>query len=343
MKTVINRQKIRFLTVILLMFLIANPLFAQRRIQIKLASLVPENTAWGAAINRLAAEWNRATNGEVVVTVYHSGTAGDEPEVLRKLRLNQIQAAVFTSMGMNAVMPEVMAFSYPFLIRNDDEFAEVMRRLKPDLDTRIQQNGFVTLAWVHAGWIKLFSRNPIVTPADLRRQKLATGADDQQMLQAFRIMGYQMVPVELSQLPISLNNGTVDAVYQSPVYAAANQIFGICRNMSSVNVAPFMGGIIMNNAAWRSIPERYRPQLLEICRRIESEIGASIASLERDSISTMTRYGLRINELTAEQLQVWYDDTARFENNLVGTTNAVFNRDYYLRIRNILTEYRRGQ
>jgi TRAP-type C4-dicarboxylate transport system substrate-binding protein len=343
MKNLIDKRRVRFLPVVLLLLLIANPLFAQRRITIKLASLVPENTAWGAAINRLAAEWNRATNGEVVVTVYHSGTAGDEPEVLRKLRLNQIQAAVFTSMGMNAVMPEVMAFSYPFLIRNDAEFAEVMRRLKPDLDTRIQQNGFVTLAWVHAGWIKLFSRNPVITPADLRRQKLATGADDQQMIQAFRIMGYQMVPVELSQLLILLNNNSLDAVYQSPVYAAANQVFGICRNMSSVNVAPFMGGILMNNAAWRSIPDRYKPQLLDICASIERDIGASIATLERDAIATMVRYGLQINELTPEQLEVWYDDTARFENNLVGTSNAVFNRDYYLRIRNILTEYRRGR
>jgi TRAP-type C4-dicarboxylate transport system substrate-binding protein len=343
MKTLISKRGIRFLTVFFLILLMASPLFAQRRITIKLASLVPENTAWGAAINRMAAEWNRATNGEVVVTVYHSGTAGDEPEVLRKLRLNQIQAAVFTSMGMNQVMPEVMAFSYPFLIRDDAEFAEVMRRLKPDLDTKIQQNGFVTLAWVHAGWIKIFSRHPVVTPADLRRQKLATGGDDQQMLQAFRIMGYQMVPAELSQLPILLNNNNLDAVYQSPVYAAANQIFGICKNMSGVNVAPFMGGILMNNAAWRSIPERYRPQLLEICSRIEKEIGASIASLERDAISTMVRYGLQISELTDEQLQVWYDDTARYENNLVGTTNAVFNRDYFLRIRNVLTEYRRGR
>jgi TRAP-type C4-dicarboxylate transport system substrate-binding protein len=156
-------------------------------------------------------------------------------------------------------------------------------------------------------------------------------------------MGYQMVPIELSQLPISLNNGTVDAVYQSPVYAAANQIFGICRNMSGINVAPFMGGILMNNAAWRSIPDRYKPQLLEISSRIEREVAASIASLERDAIATMVRYGLQINELTDDQLQVWYDDTARYENNLVGTTNAVFNRDYYIRIRNILTEYRRGR
>jgi len=67
-----NKRKIRFLLVILILFFIVNPLFAQRKITIKLASLVPENTAWGAAINRLAAEWARITNGEVEVIVYHN-------------------------------------------------------------------------------------------------------------------------------------------------------------------------------------------------------------------------------------------------------------------------------
>jgi len=338
-----NKCKISFLYFVLFLFLIANPLFAQRKITIKLASLVPENTPWGAAINRLAADWGRVTNGEIEVIVYHNAAAGDEPEVMRKLRINQIQAAVFTSMGLNQVMPEVMAFSYPFLIRNDAEYQEVMRRLKPDLDAKIQQNGFVTLAWARAGWIKFFSRNPVFTPDDMRRQKLATGAEDQQMLQAFRIMGYQMVPVNLSELMVLLNSGMVDAVYQSPVYTAANQVFGITRNMASINVAPFMGGILMNSTAWRRIPDRYKPQLLEIGRAVEREIETSITNLETEAINTMVRYGLRINELTPTQTQVWYDDMARFENNLVNSPNAVFNRDYYTRIRNILTEYRRGR
>jgi len=336
-------MKTRFLSAVLLLFLMASPLFAQRKITIKLASLVPENTAWGVAINRLAAEWGRVTNGEVEVIVYHNAAAGDEPEVMRKLRINQIQAAVFTSMGMNQVVPEIMAFSYPFLIRSDAELEEVINRLKPDMDAKIQQSGFITLAWARAGWVRFFSRNPVFTPDDLRRQKLATGAEDQQMLQAFRIMGYQMVPVNLTELMVLLNSGMVDAVYQSPIYTAGNQVFGITRNMSSINVAPFMGGILMNNTAWRRIPDKYKPQLLEIGRDVERNIEASIAALEAEAISTMVRYGLRINELTPAQAQVWFDDMARFENNLAGTSNAVFNRDYYLRIRNILIEYRRGR
>jgi TRAP-type C4-dicarboxylate transport system substrate-binding protein len=333
-------NKIRCLAIILLL-LTSNPLFAQRTIRIGLASLVPENTAWGMAINRMAADWAKATNNEVQVVVFHGGTAGDEPEVLRKLRLNQIQAAVFTSVGLTSVTPEVMAISYPFMIRNDAELNEVMTRLKPDLDARMQKSGFVPLAWAHAGWIKFFSKTPVYTPSDLRKLKLATGTEEE-MLQAFRIMGYQMVSVHLNQLISDLNSGRIDAVYQSPIYAAGGQVFGIAKHMADINVAPFMGGILINETAWRRIPERYKPELLAICKRMERDIESSIFNLENEAITTMARYGLQINRLTPQQSQEWYDDLARYENRLVGGSAPVFNRDFYNRISVILADYRRG-
>ncbi|MCL2066062.1 MAG: TRAP transporter substrate-binding protein DctP [Treponema sp.] len=324
------------------LFLSVCPLFAQRRITIRLASLVPENTPWGAAINKMASDWARVTNGEVEVIVYHNGTAGDEPETLRKLRLNQIQAAVFTSLGLNSIMPEVMALSYPFLIRDNAELDEVLSRIKPELNEKIQQNGFTTLAWARAGWIKIFSKSPVHVPNDLRRLKLGTSSDELQMIQAFRLMGYQIVPISINDILVFLNGGMIDAIYQSPIYAAGTQIFGVAKNMSSINIAPFMGGILMNNTAWRRIPERYRPQLMEICREMEATIEASIVNLETEAVSTMLRHGLILNELSVQQEQEWYTDMGRYENSLVGT-GQIFNREYYLKINDILTNYRRGR
>jgi TRAP-type transport system periplasmic protein len=337
-----SKQKINSLLFIFLLFIVS-PLFAQQKVTIRLASLVPENTAWGAGINRIAAEWSKITNGEVEVIVFHNGTAGNEGEVLRKLKINQIQAAVFTSMGVSAIMPEVMSVSYPFLIRNDNELTAVMQKIKPQLDTKIQQNGYVTLAWACAGWIKIFSKTPVFTPDDLKKIKLAAPPEDQQMLQAFRLMGYQIVPVGLTDCLVSLRSGMIDAVYLSPVYAAGNQIFGVAGNMTNANLAPFMGGIFMNNTAWRRIPEKYKPQLLEVCKKLEKEIESSISGIETETTSTMIKYGLKVNNPSPQQLQAWYDDTAKYENNLTSGSTPVFNKEYYLLIRDILTDYRKGR
>jgi TRAP-type C4-dicarboxylate transport system substrate-binding protein len=338
-----NRQKKHKVLIGLVLFLSvvqAVPLYAQRKITIKLASMVPENTPWGAAINRMSVEWARATNGEVELVVYHNGIAGSEADVLRKLNLNQIQAAVFTSIGLNSVTPEIMTLSYPLLIRNDAEMEAVLQKLRSELDARIEKNGFATLAWARAGWVKIFSKAPVFTPADLRRQKLGTNPDELEMLQAFKAMGFQMVPVNMNDVLVSLNSGMIEAVYQSPISVAGYQIFGVAKNMSTINLAPFMGGIIMNQAAWRRIPNRYKDRLMAICKQIEREIDGSIAKLEAEAVATMSRYGLTVNQANPAQEQEWYREMTRHENELVG---PIFNKEIYQKITDILQEYRRGR
>jgi len=337
-----SERKFKFLIFLLMLFVIANSAFAQARQQIpsiKLASPVPENTAWGQMINRMAGEWNRIF-GENKVIVFHGGTSGTETQVLGLLRSNQVQAGIFTSMGLNSVVKEVMALSYPFLIRNDNELKEVLGKLRPEIDTLFQSRGFVTLTWAHAGWIKLFTRTPAYTPDDLRKQKVASSPDEQDLLQAFRLMQYNIVPAGLNELLMSLQSGRIDATYISPIYAATGQLFGVAGNMSTVNVAPFMGAVLMNDVTWKRIPERFKPALLEACKKAQAEIEASLAALEAEAITTMVKHGLKIVDLTPSQMQVWYDDTAKYDNRLVG---SVFNREYFNKVNNILTEYRRNR
>ncbi|MDR1985671.1 MAG: TRAP transporter substrate-binding protein DctP [Treponema sp.] len=314
-------------------------LFAQRKVTIKLASMVPENTPWGAALNRMSQEWAAVSKGEVELRVYHNGVAGGEADVLRKLKLNQIQGVVLTSAGLNLIDSEIMTLSAPFLIRNDSELNRVLRDLKPVLEEKINKQGFFTLAWAKSGWVKIFSRREVFLPQDLKRQKLATSPETPEISQAFKVMGYQMVPVMMNDLLVSLNSGMIDAVYQSPALVGGMQLFGIAKNMASINIAPFMGGIILNQRAWSRIPEAYKPGLIEVSRRIAEDISDSITELETNVIKTMTSYGLKVNQISPEQEQAWYADVEGAMPALLGST---FNRDLYLKINSILQQYRSG-
>ncbi|MDR2095455.1 MAG: TRAP transporter substrate-binding protein DctP [Treponema sp.] len=316
------------------------PACAQRRkVTIKLASLVPENTPWGAALNRMAGEWRAVTNGEVELVIYHNGIAGSEGDVLRKLKGNQIQAAILSSFGLNSITPghEIMTLSCPFLIRNNAELDLVLGNLKPELERRINREGFFTLAWSKAGWVRFFSKKPVFVPADMKSQKLGANEQEPALMDAFKAMGYQMVPVAMNQILVYLNGGMIDAVYQSPVNVGGLQIFGVAKNMASINIAPFMGGIVMNQTAWRSISERYKPELLRIAKRLEAELDSSIQELEASAIAVMKSYGLIINEVSPAQEQLWYDDVDKVIPSLLGTA---FNRDMYSRIEALLRNYR---
>jgi TRAP-type C4-dicarboxylate transport system substrate-binding protein len=337
---ILKKASLFFLAVIL--FTGPVMVYSQRRpgrqITIKLASMVPANTPWGAALNRMASEWSAATNGEVRMQIYPNGTQGTETDVLQKLNMNVIQAAVFTSFGLNKIVPEILTVSCPLLIRNDEELNAVFDVMKPELEAKINSQNYYSMALVRGGWIKIFSKEPVFVPSDLKRMKVGSDPQEPAMMAAFKSMGYQVVPVESNRTLIALNGGTIDAIYVSPIASAGMQFFGVAKNMATVNIAPFLGGIVINKHTWEMIPEQHRAAILRITRRIGTEIEISLAQLESDAINTMLRHGLVINDLNPRQTQEWYDDLEKAIPILLGGTT--FNRDTYDKIDGIVKTYR---
>jgi TRAP-type C4-dicarboxylate transport system substrate-binding protein len=326
---------------LMILLLLATPayMFAQRKLTIKLASLAPENTDWGAALNRMATDWARISNNEVELVVYHNGIQGNEDTILQKLKGNAIQAGVFTSIGMSLICPEVITMSAPFFIRNDAELDLVLAEVKPELEKRINDQGFFMLTWAKSGWLKIFSKTPVSTPAELKRMRVGSSSDTPKLTQAFRSMGYQMTEIGLNDFLIAVNAGRVDAICQSPIYTASTQVFTTLKYMASINIAPFMGGLVLNRQAYRELSRRsYWNQLLEVALRTGRDIDASINRLESTAVNTMFRYGLLDEQLSPEQERVWY---AEFEASMPALLrNGTFDQTLYNRISDILRRYR---
>ena len=330
-------MKIFRFTLALALIFLAGQIFAQRTITIKMASQVPENTPWGEYFNKIAADWSRITNGEVKLIIYHNGTAGNEESVVRNLRLNQLQAAVLSTFGLAEITPEITTLSCPFFIRDDNELELVLKETKKEFEDKLDAKGFFTIAWARVGWVKFFSKAPVFVPADLKKQKLGTYSEYEKLNQIFKTMGFQMVPVSNEEILIALASPMVDAVYQSPIAVGGTQAFGLAKNMASINVAPFMGAIVITRRAWNSIPDKYKPQMLEAVKRREMELDRAAKKLEEDMIKIMEQYGLKVNQLTPAQEQLWYNEIERAMPGMVGT---VFDKTIYNRIDAILRGYR---
>jgi TRAP-type C4-dicarboxylate transport system substrate-binding protein len=349
---VINARRFTGIIVIGALFalwtLAATPLFAEgqgdagqnRHISIKLASLVPELSPWGTALNKMSRNILAETDGNVEVIVYHNGVAGGESDALRKLRLNQIQAAILTSFGLNEITPEILTLSCPFLIRTNGELDYVLQRLKPALEARINRQGFQTIAWSKVGFVSFFSKIPARTPNEMRAVKLGVSDVEVTMINVFKSMGYQLVPLPMDQSLIALHTNRSEAVYTSPLSAASFQLFATANNMMDFPIAPFMGGIVMNQTAWRGIPENYQAIILKHAKIAELEMDAEIQTLEQNAIDMMKKNGLNVYHLTPTEEALWISDTEKAIPRLLGPT---FDTDIYRQVVDLLKEYRAGR
>ena len=256
------------------------------------------------------------------------------------LSSNTIQAAVFTSFGLSSINPAVMTMSAPFLIRDDNELTAVMREVEGELEARINSGEFFMVAWSKAGFVNIFSRDPVFSPDDLKRQKIGSNPEADDMNTAFKTMGFQVVDSDWLDVGPKLASGALMAVYQSPAAIAAYQMHTILKNMLFTNIAPVLGGIVMNQVTWKKIGEinpRYQTDLLRATRRIAEEFDGSMSKTISDAITTMTREGLKVNRPSPAQEQLWYSEIERVTPSLMGST---YDRALYEKIVDALARYR---
>jgi TRAP-type C4-dicarboxylate transport system substrate-binding protein len=107
--------------------------------------------------------------------------------------------------------------------------------------------------------------------------------------------------------------------------------------MTSLNVAPFLGGLLVTQRAWQAVPDRYKRQLLDVTARIVRELDQSITKLEDDTINVMKQNGLIVNQVNPQQAQEWYDDTAKA---MPALMESAFDPVLYQKIDAILRDYR---
>jgi TRAP-type C4-dicarboxylate transport system substrate-binding protein len=222
-------------------------------------------------------------------------------------------------------------------IHDNNEFDAVLGEVRPILNRKIEEKGFVNLVWAKAGWVRIFSTVPVVYPDDLRKLRVGTNPDEEDLLNAFRTMGFNMVPVALTQVTQQLTTRRIDAIYQSPTAVAPIKLYKTTRYMNTIRLAPFMGGALMNQQGWREI-EKYRPQIQELFRNAGTNMESSFLQEEEKAIANMRADGLAVHDSTPAEEEVWHRDLQRYLPDLIARN--IFNKDMYERIRNILQNYR---
>ncbi|WP_461246790.1 TRAP transporter substrate-binding protein DctP [Treponema sp. R6D11] len=339
-----NKRTVIFIFMIFFIFSLG-VVYAQRGsargdvVNIRFASPLPRSSDWGRALDRLAADWEKVTQNRVRVIVSHDGREGGEGKMLSSLSSNAIQVAVFTSAGVAEICPAVMSLSIPFMIKNEAELDLVLENMLPLIDKRVK-NELVVISWSKGGWIYIFTKEKILTPDDLRKQRLATSPDLKDMNAVFRVMGYQLVETDITSTGTKLASNAVNAIYIIPAVVAPMQLYKSLNHMLELPIAPIMGAIVMNRVTWNKLSPTDQQEILKATRKVAAEFDASVVKTEANAIAAMGNDGLSVNRLNQAQHDLWSNEV---KNNLSSIVGPIFDRELYNQMNSILEKARSGK
>jgi TRAP-type C4-dicarboxylate transport system substrate-binding protein len=272
-------------------------------VPIKLASVLPDGSVWDKTLRQMAVEWRQATGDRVSVTIFGGGTQGDEPTMLRKVRLDALQATAVTVVGLASLDPAFNVFSVPFLFESYAELNAVLERLTPTLRKRLEAKGFVLLHWGHGGWLQLFSKRPVRTVADLKAVKLWTSAGDDRMTQWYKANGFQPRALAMTDILTGLTTGMIDGLPAPPLGALAFQWNRQAPYMLDIGLAPIVGGTLIARRTWSRIAEADRARMMEIALSADRRLQAEVPNQDRFAVALMTKQGLTVTKAEGPEWQ----------------------------------------
>jgi TRAP-type C4-dicarboxylate transport system substrate-binding protein len=300
--------------------------------------LAPEGSPWDVALRRIAADWYAASNGRLKVKVYAGGIAGDESSMIRKIRINQLQAAAVTGVGLGSLVEDFFTVQLPFLIHTSEEMEHVMAELEPTFNRMMEEKGFTMVTWFLAGWAYLFSKTPVATLRDAQSLKMYTDAATPKIVQAWEELGFEAVSIASTEVMVALQSDLVEAFIMTPLIAAAMQWFGVAKHMMDLPLAPMMSGIIISERVWKGIPEDLRTELLAIVDRHMQTLAEETTALEEQALAIMLDNGLQNRPVSPQTAAEWRRVMGEGLDLVTGT---VVSEQMVEQVQKLLREYRR--
>jgi TRAP-type C4-dicarboxylate transport system substrate-binding protein len=290
----------------------APPADAQRPLIVRMATLVPEGSSWHQILLETAEKWKQLSGGRVTLRLFPGGVAGDDPDVVRKMRLGTLNAGVLTSVGVAEIDRSVYALGIPLMFDSYDEVYWVHEQMRQGLEASLEERGFVALNWADGGWVHFFTKKPVAAPDDLRGLKLFSWAGDAEAVEVWRAAGFNPVPLPSTEIATSLKTGLVEAIGSPPQVAVISQFFNDAPNMTRLRWQLLLGATLISKSTWEKIPADIRPALLEATREAGARLRKEVREAETRDIEAMKKRGLNVVPVSAAQRAEWQKLTTSF-------------------------------
>jgi TRAP-type C4-dicarboxylate transport system substrate-binding protein len=293
--------RIRFRVVLALALVVGLPVLAAQDVRLRLGTLAPDNSPWTNALRSMSATWMKDTSNRVRMNVF---PVPSDSEAIARMAVDGLQAATLFVAGLGEIDPAFNVFGIPFFFESDAELEHVQKTLGPMLQQKLAARKVRLLSWGNGGWVRLFSKKPLRTVADIQAAKLYTTAGDAKTVAWYRNSGFNAVPLATSQIPAQLLNpiGLINAAPSPPVYATVSGMYKSAPYMLDLRLGPFTAATVITESAWRKIAPADQTKMLAAALVMQTQVNAAAPVLDAKYIDEMKKAGLNIVTLDAKGL-----------------------------------------
>jgi TRAP-type C4-dicarboxylate transport system substrate-binding protein len=276
-------------------------------VDIKIATVAPEGSQWMREIRAAAARVKTDTQGRVVLKLYGGGAMGNEKQVLRKIRIGQLQGGAFTAGGLAERYPDIIIYGLPMVFSTQEEVDYVRQRMDETLRKGLEQAGFVSFGFAGGGFARIFANRPVLNVADMRGRKIWVPEGDQVSMAAMKALDLSPVALPVTDVLTGLQTGLLDVVAAPPVGVIALQWHTRVRYMTTVPLIYTMGLMAVDASAFGKLSASdqtaFRTSMTAVYRHLDETSSIDDQAAQK----ALQASGIKFVDARADDIRSWKD------------------------------------
>jgi TRAP-type transport system periplasmic protein len=274
-------------------------------VDLKIASVAPDGSHWMQQMRASAEQISMRTGGRVSLKFYPGGVMGNDAQVLRKIRVGQLQGGAFTAGGLAERYSSLNLYGIPLLFESLDEVDYIRSRLDPKLLAGLEQSGFVAFGFVEGGFANLLSAAPVASVEDIRRKKVWVPEGDPISFLAMQALGLSPVVLPVTDVLTGLQTGLIEIAFASPVAALVLQWHTRVGYITELPISYSMGLVAIEREAFDELAAGDQ----EIVRNVLTETATNLDRTARDDNArarqVLLESGIEVVEVNAANVAEW--------------------------------------
>jgi TRAP-type C4-dicarboxylate transport system substrate-binding protein len=241
-------------------------------VTLRLASVVPDGTAWARELRAFGREVAASTHDAVQVKWYLGGIAGDEVQSHERVQRDQLDGIISGGMLCQRLAPSMRAAGMAAEFRDRDEAHYVVSRLMPTIQAEFLKAGYVVIGTAGIGFSVFFSRTPIHTMADLRQLRPWLWSLDDMLKTQLAAMGIHIVPLPVDGAGRAFDDGKVDSFVGLPSAALAFQWSTQARYVMDLRVGYLTACMLVSRRAWDTLGHEEQQAVQSATGKLQARI-----------------------------------------------------------------------
>ena len=254
-----------------------------------------QNSHQGVAIDTLAKEVEKRTNGRYKIQTFYSGSLGAEREATEAVQLGT-QELTWTSTGpIPNFVPEVKILDVPFLFRDYAHARAVLDGpIGQEMLKKFEGKGFKALAWGENGFRHMTNnKRAINAPEDMKGLKMRT-MENPVHIQAYKGFGIIPTPMAFTEVFTALQQGTVDGQENPLSVITANKFEQVQKHLTLTGHVYSPGVFLMNKAAFDKLSDADKQHFLEAAKVAAKANRDRVDQDEANAVKDLRAKGMQV-------------------------------------------------